>query len=91
MPPGITAWFRRADPERVAQAILDWLLCESAGSLREHFLNPFTLECHLTNLAAAIPTLKPPKPTPVLQPAAQNPLPAKAHKFTTGNRARQLT
>ena len=73
MPPGYHSLVPPRDPERVAQAILDWLLCESAGSLREHFLNRFTLECHLTNLAAAIRSVETAEPTPVLQPAAQNP------------------
>jgi hypothetical protein len=51
---------------------LDWLLCESVGPLREHFLSRFTLECHLTNLAEAIRSVETAEPMPALQLETQN-------------------
>jgi len=73
MPPGYRSLIPPRDPEQVAKAILDWLLCESVEPLREYFLSRFTLECHLTNLAEAIRNVETAEPAPALQPAAQNP------------------
>ena len=73
MPPGYRSLIPPRDPEQVAKAILDWLLCESAGSMREHFLLRFTLERHLINLAEAIRSVETAEPTPTLPPAARNP------------------
>jgi glycosyltransferase involved in cell wall biosynthesis len=72
MPPGYRSLIPPRDPEAIAKAILDWLLCESIGPLREHFLSRFTLECHLTNLAEAIRSVETAEPMPALQLETQN-------------------
>jgi glycosyltransferase involved in cell wall biosynthesis len=60
-------------PDEVAVALIKLAAQETGESLREHFLNRFTVERHLEKLAEAIRSVETAEPTPALQPATQNP------------------
>ena len=68
MPPGYRSLIPPRDPERIAGAILDWLPCESAGLLREHFLQRFTVEQCLNGLARVIHCVEQPAEMASLTP-----------------------
>jgi hypothetical protein len=60
-------------PNEVAAALLKLAAQETGESLRDNFLNRFTIERHLTNLAEALRSVETAEPAPALLPAAQNP------------------
>jgi glycosyltransferase involved in cell wall biosynthesis len=60
-------------PDEVAAALIKLVAQETGESLRENFLNRFTVERHLGKLAEALHSVETAEPTSALQPAAQNP------------------
>jgi len=71
-PPNYPGLVSGQSPDEIAAALIKVALSEDGLALRENFLQQFSLESHLTRLAAALREVESPLPAPTWQTAAEN-------------------
>ncbi len=71
LPSGYPGLVAIKSPDQIADALLTMMMQQNGEYLRENFLNRFTLQHYLTNLAEAIHGVENAGQTPLLKPAPQ--------------------